>query len=599
VLPDTPHLVLNGFVVNVCFLALKGDLLAAAGEDTDGTVDVLNWRTGDLILHLKHGERLTALAMNEKIVVSAGNFTIRVWDLISGELAWEVSPRDFVEALALNTDVLVSANQSGSVRRWDWRSGKEIDRARQGYSGRPGIVSINGDVIVSGSRHECVLRRWHVATGELLGELSLKSYDYIAAWAINGDTVLYRGVPDDLVRSCNMITGAPLGDPLRDDGPILAVKDIAAIGDYDGVIGLWDLVTGRPTGPDLRGHQGQVLSLSIGDEVVASGGADSTVRIWERKALPIGRPEPLSARVSRGSPNPNHVNALALIDDLLVSAGADGTVCTLDRRTGRLISNLQVPSSDMGPLMSNAWDAEALSIAVSEEIVICAARNGLWRWRRATGELVSDPFKTPQEVIRAVATAGELLLAVDTSGFVQLWNSRTGVALGELAFPSKCPIRAISAHRDIVVTADHEGCVRLWDAREGRALREVRRLEHPPTEQQSFSINDLAVSDRLVAAGDANGAVLVWNRETGKLIAQPQQTIFNSPKSYDPYAATPVAINGSLIAYETDRGVGLWDTETNRLLLEIHLGSTVNDLLINDTSLYVACFNGILRLDIV
>lgn len=72
-------------------------------------------------------------------------------------------------------------------------------------------------------------------------------------------------------------------------------REIIASGGLDSTVRLWDAVTGEPLGEPLTGHRERVMAVAVGRagdrEIVVSGSQDATVRVWDaRSGEPIGAP---------------------------------------------------------------------------------------------------------------------------------------------------------------------------------------------------------------------------------------------------------------------------------------------------------------------
>lgn len=593
--PDTPHLVLSAFILHIYFLAVSGDVVASGGDDDDGRIDLWDWRQGDLVGRLKHGSRLTALAMNEHVIATAGYDAVRIWDRKTRELIWETATGDFVEALAIDAELLVSGSQRGTIREWNWRTGQQLGPPWVGYHERHGCLSVNGNILICASLHEGVLRRWDLNGPQLLREVSCEPRNgMLGCMAISRDTVLYQSgsSTDGVIRSFDMKTGQSLGVPLQaDDTTILAVDDIGISGGYGGVIRLWDLKTGRSQGSPLRGHHLQIGALAITSDTLFSGGLDGTVRIWNRHSPPIGHPEPLSDLDD--SYDGNVVKAIDLRDEVLVSASRDGTVRLLNPTTGKLVAIL--PNNYGNSKPEEAWAFEPRSVALGKGLVACARRDGVWTWDRHTGEIRDTAVASCQETVTGVVIAGEWLVTLDHDGHLQFWDGSTGDRVDPIPGLNSLPVSALSAEDNVLVFWNGDATVEFWDVRNrqrvGLPLQCYYSSESDPG---STVVSAVAANEKFVVAGYISGAVQIWDRVKGKLIAQPQDLIFTTEAEDK---ITPVAISGNIVAYKTQRGVQLWDAEMQTSVLDLRLNSSVTSIRMTRSTVYLGCLNGLLRID--
>ncbi len=121
----------------------------------------------------------------------------------------------------------------------------------------------------------------------------------------------------------------------------------------DRTIGVVDAATGELKGR-LEGHTGAVLALAVSGELLVSGGADATIRVWKDGRL-------LRTIANHGG----GVQALAFAPDgiRLASGSADRTVRIWQPELGRLMKIVRGHDEAVTDL---AWDGERLWTACAD-----------------------------------------------------------------------------------------------------------------------------------------------------------------------------------------------------------------------------------------
>lgn len=239
-----------------------------------------------------------ALSPDGKTLAAATSYNILIFDL--GNLdkpLYELEGQKTLSRVAFspNGQILASAGSSfdGTIWLWDMAKGGVKLMVLEGHTEAIyGLAfSPDGALLASGSRDNSV-RMWDVKTGkELFFSLAHNSEVHSVAFSPDG-AILASGGGDGKIRLWDVKSGQEkiALDAYRLQVECLAFspdgKLLASAGQYDTEIRLWDTQTWQPTNI-LRGHKSiagyGVFSLAFNyqDTLLASGGADNSIRLWD------------------------------------------------------------------------------------------------------------------------------------------------------------------------------------------------------------------------------------------------------------------------------------------------------------------------------
>ena len=290
-----------------------------------------------------------------------------------------------------------------------------------------------------------------------------------------GRPLLASGGADGTVRLWDPTTGAPVGEPLtghtyRVDSVAFGVgaggRPLLASGGADGTVRLWDPTTGAPVGEPLTGHTGgwwrdrrpgsrrraairraeltgraiEVHSVAFGTgaggrPLLATGGADGTVRLWDpTTGAPVGK----TLTDHRRGVKSVAFGAWAGGRPLLASGGSSGEVCLWDPSTRVRVKELSTDPGGGFVVVAFGTGAGGRPLLATAGGVHGTVR--LWNltpWARAReGELLTGHTGEVTSMAFGVGAGGRPLLA--TAGgwsdrTVRLWDPTRGAPVGQPA----------------------------------------------------------------------------------------------------------------------------------------------------------------------
>jgi WD40 repeat protein len=292
-------------VVSSVAIDPKGKFLAAVGDDH--LVRIFDVSSGSLTHRIRsHADwvHVSAFRADGRILATSGaDGRIRLWtpgvershDLL------EQLPAIYALEYSPDGRYLAAAGFSDKVWVFDGEKGRLIrELTGPGFDLRAIAYSPDGARMAAAGRNG-VVRIWETDGGRSLFDVSASPRRISAlAYSPDGKLLAVAG-QQRIVRLLDASTGKVVADMPPRAGEILSLcfcgPDALAAAGSGNEIHLWDITT-RQERRRLVGHTGSVTALVLdrSSDTLISGGFDTTVRLWNLKAMEQGKITAVSSK---------------------------------------------------------------------------------------------------------------------------------------------------------------------------------------------------------------------------------------------------------------------------------------------------------------
>jgi WD40 repeat protein len=563
-------------IINLDVDPERSILLSLQAESTAHTIEAENALhrsilTSRVMLILHHDDVVYDVAYSpdgKRIATACWDGMARVWDAKTGQLLLTLKGHtEAVIAIAYSPDGqrIATGSNDQTAKIWDANSGKELLTLTdpknwvQGLSFSPDgtrlvIISTNPDTNANNAK----LR--DIFTGkELLTFSTHQGNKFFKAVAYSPDgkriATAEIGTNDGVVRVWDALTGQellslPVGTQIlkiafSPDGTRIGTVNNAGVNDVQ----VWDSTTGTLLLTGNFGHTGgpHDIAFSPDGTIVATGGEDQKVNIWNSTTGQV---------LYKLSGHSTVIEGVAFSPDgtRLVTAGqGDHTARVWDLTPPR--EALFIPFVNA---LTNNWSAK---ISYSPDgMRILSDYSDARIWDAGTGkEVLHFSAPTTTAYSASYSSDGKLVATGNEDNTISVWDGLTGKQGVSLAGHKDLVVQtAFSPDGTRLASASYDGTSIVWDLASGKALL---TLHGSPD-----GITSIAYSPdgkRLVTGYYGAIGADIWDAITGeKLFTLPVDGNISSV-TYSP--------DGKLVAIGRLAGpVLIWDASTGKQLLTLN-----------------------------
>ena len=360
------------------------------------------------------------------------------------------------------------------------------------------------------------------------------------------------------------LNSSPFGKPIfSPDGSTLATTD------YRDIL-LNDAVTGENK-HKLKGHEEFIVSLSFSpdSQILASGGKDTSIRLWD---VDTGKQK----KTLRGHADTVHNLSFSPNGSTLISVSEDNSIYFWDVSTG-VRKNVLAEKGLITEQLDASETLEKVFFSSDDSTLVTVKFNNTIRlWDTTTGTLkqtINSQEKGIEEddILKKIESIlfswdNRTIVALTSDGKIQLWDAATGKRrdiIGNTGF-----VRNLSFSPDskTLVTGIFGGVIRFWDVDTGKHKKTISDISFNHYIGYPYEVLPITFSREKAAYAGRKGSVYLWDIDTKR-----QQTLIQENPYRDrlPIINTLFSPDGSTLAswnLNSDTTIRLWDVRAGKRL---------------------------------
>jgi WD40 repeat protein len=534
--------------INSAALSPSGKLIATGSSD--GVVHISDSATAQQLGEVHQDENVHTLLFHptdDTLLLSVSGSVARLWKLPEGAALFEMRHGAQVNSAQFDPlgNRIVTASSDRTVRIWDIATGKITGEAIE-HEGevRNAILSSDGKLMATlvGSR----LLLWEIAEKPKL-KFTFEHTERVACARFTpDDLVIVSGTDGGRVQGRNVNNGDTVGEPIREDGAIVAI-------DFNREGTRWLIATGKgeartwqppPRYPIsnrfVHGGAVESMNLSSNGRWLATGAGDGKARLWDLTASDTAKELPHSTTVL--------CTAFDGDGRYLLTGAADGKARLWETSSGK----------EVGLPLSHGPTVSKVIFDFGGKFFVTASEDGSAQsWNLASRKSMGKPMVHGSPITSLdLNSDATLVLTTGSDKKVRLWHSQTGEPVGStLEAETEVTCARFSPKGTLIAAGSRDGTVYLWLVASGKLLGQFR---------QKGSITDCAFSPdgRYVASASEDHTAVIWEISSGKFVG-------DSLRHASVVSALVFAADSSKIATASEDGVvRLWQVISGRAITE-------------------------------